>query len=471
MKKEIADFALKQIQEHNPQYAEVRLETAEGSGYLLKNGQPQISSFDKSEGLSIRYLYKNSLHFLSTNQLTKDKIQELINKSIKTAKSSLALKEYTELCSEPIHKKTYEVKEKIKLADIDPKEKLKLLQDADKAILEVNAKAPGRYLSLDNRKFTEYFTNTEGSQITATIPRVSFNYFITIIENNKTAQRYWQYGNSGGFEFVKQWKIPELLKQEAKAVQNNLKNGVKPPTGKLDIIAAPQVVAIMVHESVGHPYEADRIIGREAAQAGESFVTPGMLNTTIGSEVVNVADDPTIENAYSYYQYDNEGVKARQKLLIKEGKINEFLHNRETAAALNTHSNGSSRAVSFNREPIVRMSNTIMLPGSYKTEEELLEGVKKGIYMKNFMEWNIDDKRLNQKYVGAEAFLIENGKITKPVVQPKIEISTPDLYAAVDAVAQNMEYHSGNCGKGEPMQGLPVWFGGPSIRLRGLRVR
>ena len=110
-----------------------------------------------------------------------------------------------------------------------------------------------------------------------------------------------------------------------------------------------------------------------------------------------------------------------------------------------------------------------MLPGKY-SKEELIAGVKKGVFMNNFMEWNIDDKRLNQRYVGAEAYLIENGELTHPVLNPILEITTPALYSAVDAVGNNTEYHTGSCGKGEPMQGIPVWFGGPSIRLRNVRL-
>lgn len=157
-------------------------------------------------------------------------------------------------------------------------------------------------------------------------------------------------------------------------------------------------------------------------------------------------------------------------MLMKNGRINEFLHNRESAYALGTKSNGSARSTSYSFEPIVRMSNTFMLPGDYK-EEELIENVKDGVYIKSFMEWNIDDKRLNQKYVGAEAYEIKNGKLGKPLLNPVIEITTPQLYKAVDAVANNTEYFAGTCGKGEPMQGIPVWFGGPSFRMRRIFVR
>ena len=90
--------------------------------------------------------------------------------------------------------------------------------------------------------------------------------------------------------------------------------------------------------------------------------------------------------------------------------------------------------------------------------------------MKNFNEWNIDDKRLNAKYTGGEAYLIENGKMVSPVYAPIIEISTPKLWSSIDATGNHTEHHYGTCGKAEPMQGIPVWFGGPSMRIRNIQL-
>jgi len=435
----------------------------------MKNGIAEASGFGKINGLGMRIIKNKTLGFTSTNYLNKEKIKKLIQNTINTAEKASKLREEINLSEEISYKNKYEVKQKINLNDVSPEEKIKLLFDAEKELVNTKIKIPSRYISLSDSTTTEYLTNSEGTSITATVPRASFFYLLTVEHNNKTSQRIWQYGQTGGFEFVKKWDIPLIVVNEVKALQNNLKFGIKPPKQALDIVAAPQIVGIMVHESGGHPYEADRIIGREGAQAGESFITKEMLGTRIGNEAVNVVDDPLIENSYGFYKYDNEGIKARRKYLIKEGIINEFLHNRETAYCMGIKSNGSSRSVNYNRESIVRMSNTFMLPGKY-SEEELIEDIKLGVYMKNFMEWNIDDKRINQKYVGAESYLIKNGEIKEPVIMPIIEITTPQLYSAVDAVANNTEYHAGNCGKGEPMQPIPVWFGGPSIRLRKIRL-
>ena len=258
------------------------------------------------------------------------------------------------------------------------------------------------------------------------------------------------------------------MSDEAKSL-SKINNAQKLVQGKYDVILSPELVGIASHESCGHPYEADRILGREAAQAGKSFVNEKMLGSKIGSDVVSVVDDPTVPNSYGFYLYDDEGVKAERRFLMKNGIINSFLQNRETAAEMGMKSNASSRANEWFSEPIVRMANTFVLPGEFNFEE-LLESVKKGVYIKSYMEWNIDDKRYNQKYTGLESYLIENGKITKLVKSPTLEITTPAFWKSVDAVGKDLDFSAGSCGKSDPMQGIPVWFGGPHIRLRNITL-
>ncbi len=470
MDEDIAQFSLKQAQKLGASYAEARFEKTKASSLVMKNGTIEASSYDSFQGIGIRFLVDKKLGFVSTNELTKKRITEILEKAIKVTKATKKLGEETYLSKEKTEKAKYEVKQKIKLEDVGVETKISLLQEANKAIQNTKVKVPSRYVVLSDTDTTEYFTNSDGAKILAHVPRMNFYYFLTINANNKTTQRYWVYGASGGWEQVEKWNIPNIFTEEVTSMNNVLKKGIKTPQGIMPIVCGPQVTGIMVHESCGHPYEADRILGREAAQAGESYIQKTMKGRKVGSSIVSIADDPTIPNSYGYFLYDNEGVKARRKILMKNGKVNEFLQNRETAFELKTKSNGSSRASDFEKEPIIRMSNTFMLPGDYK-EKELFEGIKKGIYMKNFMEWNIDDRRLNQKYTGAEAYLIENGEISTPIITPILEVSSLKMYPAIDAIAKNLEFHAGECGKGDPIQGIPVTLGGPSIRLQGLRIK
>jgi TldD protein len=297
--------------------------------------------------------------------------------------------------------------------------------------------------------------------------------FVTVSERGKTEQAGEQFGFSGGWEAFKEWNIADKMVEDAKVLKNVIVKGKAVKAGKMDLVCGPEVTGIAAHESCGHPMEADRILGREMSQAGKSFIYDGgpyWIGDRIGSDAVTVMDDPTVEHSYGFYAFDDEGVKAKRRYLYRNGVVHEFLHNRESAAGLGVRSNGSSRAISYDREAIVRMANTFVEPRDL-SEEELIEGVKRGVFMKSFTEWNIDDKRFNQRYVGREAYLIEKGELTTPVARPVIETTTLKFWSAVDGVSRRVEFSAGTCGKGDPMQGMPVSMGGPAVRLRGVYVK
>ena len=464
MYEDFADFALQYLK-RKVDYAEARLEEHEINSFMTKNGVLESGGFETSQGLGVRFLLKNSLGFVSINDFDKAKLKSNIDKALRNVDKGSRISQRVNLSEEESFVKKYKVRQNIKLDNVSTKEKLKLLSDMDKGVKE----ALGRQFMYGDDITRKYFVNSEGTRVESEIPRVNFMYFMTVKEGGKSGQKYWQFCNTGGYDRIKKMNIPKLLKEEYDTIKNNLRKAVKAPTEKLDLVVGPEVTGIMVHESVGHPFEADRIFGREAAQAGESFVHENMIGDMIGTDKVTVVDDPLVENSAGFYKYDDEGVKARRRYLIKDGEIDEFLHNRETAAEMGMRSNGAARAEDYDKEAIVRMANTYLLPGDYK-EEELFKGIKKGVYMKDYTEWNIDDKRFQMKFVGSNAFLIENGKLTKPVYKPVIEITTPSLWGSVDAVGKNLDFHTGTCGKGEPMQGVPAFLGGPSFRMKNIRL-
>ncbi|MFH1650142.1 MAG: TldD/PmbA family protein [Candidatus Woesearchaeota archaeon] len=466
MDEDIANFALQELLKE-ASYAEVRLEDTQHTNFTLKNSALQGVDSSRVNGLGMRFINKGIMGFVSTNNLSRDNVREIIKQSMLTVQRGQKIAEKINLSQEKAHVDKFAAIQKQKVQDVSTEDKLRILKEADKALPKETT--PARYLSMTDSLTKEHLLTSEGTKITQIIPKVNFFYYLTLKHENKLAQRYWDYGAVGGYEHFKKWNLPGILEQESTSMQNVMKNGIKAPTGPVDVVVAPQVTGIMVHESCGHPLEADRIFGREAAQAGESFIKADMVGKRIGSEHVTIVDDPTVEHGYGFFKYDNEGVKARKKILYENGLVKEFLHNRETAAHMNLPSNGSSRATDYDKESIVRMSNTYLLQGKF-TEEELVKSVKKGVFIKNFNEWNIDDIRYNQKYVGANAYMIENGEITTPVLNPTIEITTPKLWGSVNGVAKNFELHAGNCGKGEPMQAIPVLFGGPSMRLSNIRL-
>jgi TldD protein len=467
--REAADHALRL----GAQYAEARVQRDSGHTYTLKNGAAEPVNVTRKVGIGIRVIVDGALGFASTNSLDREQLRSTTESAVRTAKASKRLvTSPIRLSQEKSWEDNWEAKMKVDVRDVSPEEKYELLFTIEKSLTpeNVHVSLPSRILIFDEDLTERFYVNSEGSKLHGFVPRLSLLFFLTAQEPGKgVAQRLRHEAQSRGWEVIEDWKPKEIAADDAKMLGRLLREGVPPPRGDVDFVLGSEVTGIICHESCGHPQEADRILGREAAQAGESYLKPDMVGHRIGSEHVTIIDDPTLPNSYGFYLYDDEGVKARPRVLIQEGLIAAFLQNRETAAELGGVSNGAARSSSYDREPIIRMANTYMKPGNHSLEE-LIEGVRSGVYMKNFMEWNIDDRRYNQRYVGLEAYMIENGRITTPIRNPILEITTPGLYGSVDAVGKDMEYAGATCGKGDPMQGAPVWTGGPPVRLREIRL-
>jgi len=456
-------------------YAEARFQSDFRESIVLKNGVPEVSVFAELRGFNVRVIFKHSLGFASTNILTRRAARDAAKRAVKVARASTrVLKEGVWMGEGRLGDERVEVKPRIKFDCVDLDSKVLLLKEADKsakdAAMEAKAKLPARMLTLDTLTTERIVVSSDGARVSSVVPRVALNSFLTAHDPQKgTAQRHFNLGEAAGWEAVERWNLQKLLWEEAYSLSKTLMEAHSPPTGEMDVVLGPEVVGIVCHESCGHPAEADRILGREAAQAGETYLKADSIGLQVGSSVVNVVDDPTLPGSFGFYPCDEEGVKARKRVLIKEGVINEFLHNRETAHRFEVESNASSRSTAYNREPIIRMANTFLEPGDY-SKEELIEGVKHGVYIKNFMEWNIDDRRFHQRYVGLEAHRIENGKLIERVRNPVLEITTVGLWSAIDAVGKDPEFQAAYCGKGDPMQAIPVWTGGPHARLRKIRL-
>jgi len=439
---------------------------------MMRNGILEAYATGVDSGFCVRLIANGGIGFASTNKWSKEEAKKAVDLALKYAKGAKR-KEKLVFAKEKAVKTKWTVKQKKKIENVSPEERISTFVEINKALSSCGVKIAATMSQCMMHLSTKYFVNSEGSKISSFIPKIGAFIFVTVAEEGKTEQAYEQFGYSGGWEAFKEWNVAEKLIHNAKVLKDVITKAKAVRAGNMDLVCGSEVTGIAAHESCGHPMEADRILGREMSQAGRSFIYKGgqyWIGTKIGSKVVTVVDDPTIEHSYGYYPYDDEGVKARRRFLYKNGVINEFLHNRESAAKLDTRSNGSSRSINYDREAIVRMANTFVLPGDL-SEEELLEDVKYGVYMKSFTEWNIDDKRFNQRYVGREAYLIENGELKHPVARPIIETTTPKFWTAVDAVSKKVEFDAATCGKGDPSQGVPVYTGGPCIRLREVFVK
>ena len=225
----------------------------------------------------------------------------------------------------------------------------------------------------------------------------------------------------------------------------------------------PDFVALLTHEILGHPSEADRVLGKEMAWAGGAWWS-GMLGQKIGSESLNVIDDPTIPGSLGWYEYDDEGVGSQKKNLVQNGILTEHMHSRETASIFDSTPNAAMRATSYSFMPLIRMACTCIAPGNLNPDE-IIKDVKNGYYISNMKIPSIDMKRHNWSISAQYANKIENGEI-KELLRDVIIVGTAsEFFSSIDACGKDFTVRPiTNCGKGDPMQQMKMGNGGPTIR-------
>jgi len=451
-------------------YVEVRFQKDAERFVSVKNGEPQLSSSWTYGGLSIRVLVDGMWGFSSTNDLRIDSAMGLLDKAMLSARAAAKIRRRpVTLGKGRLARLKYEVPTREPPSNVDNEELVRILRDLDN-VASREPRMKVRIMHVNIKETSKAVVTSDGAYVVSYIPRVLL--FGTLVAQDPVSgsvQRNIEIAGSGGMEVIR--GAEDEVAREVSAIRDVL-NKAKPlpHDERMDVVLGPELAGIMVHESVGHPLELDRIMGREGAEAGESYARPSDLGELrLGSEYVTIIDDPTIPGSYGFYLADEECVVARPRFLVSNGVVTEFLLNREFSSYIGRESNAAARASEYDKEPIPRMANTYLAPGDWKPED-IIRDTRRGLFFVSYTEWNIDDKRWFGRYGGFEVYLVENGELKGMVRNPFIEVDTRTLWSSVDAVANDLRFFPGTCGKGNPMQGVPVYLGGVTFRVRNAKV-
>ena len=249
------------------------------------------------------------------------------------------------------------------------------------------------------------------------------------------------------------------------------------PTGPRDVLLMPDQMMLQIHESIGHPLELDRILGDERNYAGTSFVTMDMFGSyRYGSDLLNVSFDPSRDEEYASYRFDDEGTAATKTLLIERGMLMRPLGGTLSQQRAGLPGVANTRACSWNRPPIDRMANLNVEPSvepGGSSLADMVAGIERGILMKTNLSWSIDDSR-NKFQFGCEwGQLIENGKLTTVVKNPNYRGVSATFWRSLARVgdASTLEMlGTPSCGKGEPNQAIRVGHASPACVFAGVDV-
>jgi TldD protein len=235
------------------------------------------------------------------------------------------------------------------------------------------------------------------------------------------------------------------------------------------VVTDPHYNALVVHEIVGHPVEADRALKMETGYAGRTWLYRGpqvnMLGERIASELVTDYSDTSLQG-FGMYTYDAEGVRAKRVVHIDKGTFKGFLNSRETAAVLGEEPNGAMRAAEPVYVPLVRMTNTVFASGD-RNPQEIIAEVDDGYYLAGHRIPSISESRENFRITARKVYKIEHGELAKLYRSGGMTADSRDYLMSIDAVDHDFKLIPvPNCGKGQPMQSMRVGNGGPTMRGR-----
>ncbi len=262
--------------------------------------------------------------------------------------------------------------------------------------------------------------------------------------------------------FTENFTTPEALFEEADTLYKKVmekRNGVWAEAGEKTVILGGELAGMLAHEAVGHTVEADLVAGGSVASK--------MLGKRVGSDLVNLTDfaNKALGGDCPLPVYvDDEGTKAVDDVIIKDGILVGYINNRESAEKYGMEPTGNARAYSFSDEPLIRMRNTAILPGN-DSLEEMISTVKDGYYMIDTNNGQADTT--GEFMFGISmGYEIKNGKLGRAILDTTLSGVAFEMLKTVDMVSNNMSWSSsGFCGKKQPM---PVGLGGPEIRCRAM---
>jgi TldD protein len=302
----------------------------------------------------------------------------------------------------------------------------------------------------------------DGAQLADLRPLVRLN--VSVVVERDGRRESGSFGSGGRFAYAQvvaeaAWRaaVDEALRQALVNLE-----AVDAPAGEMEVVLGPGWPGILLHEAIGHGLEGD--FNRKGTSA-----FAGLVGKRIAAPGVTVVDDGTMPDRRGSLSIDDEGTPTSRTVMIEDGILKGFIHDRLSARLTHVAPTGNGRRESYAHVPMPRMTNTIMLNGT-QSPEELLAGVSRGLYAKNFGGGQVDITSGKFVFSASEAYLIEDGKLGAPVKGAMLIGDGPTALTRISGVANDLMLDPGigTCGKNG--QGVPVGVGQPSMRIGGLTV-
>jgi TldD protein len=453
--RELVDEVLRHARRKGGDFAEVFCEERTSTSIRLDDGKVEELTTGSDRGAGVRVVRDTSYGYAYSNRLDRDSLLEAAEAASAALRGD-APGEVVDLARADGPGRNRAERPAAELAASSKVAWLKEVDEVARAVSPEVVQVVGVYGDSLQRRL---IAASDGRWVEEDRPRIRLVAQV-VAKRGELIQTGW-HGPAAcaGVEFLDSHPPAETARRAAERAVHML-DSVPAPAGEMPVVVANGCGGVLFHEAVGHPLEADAV-------DKEASVYRGLVGQRCASDLVNGVDDATIANGWGSYDFDDEGVPGQRTVLFVDGILQGFLQDRMRASKMGVEPTGNGRRESYAFPPVVRMTNTNILPGT--TDPDAVIGdTERGVYVTSLGGGQVNPATGDFVFGVTEGALIEHGEITSPVRGANLIGRAIDIMSSVDAVGSDFESWEGVCGKDG--QGAPVGSGSPTLRIGRITV-
>ena len=440
-------------------FGDIYFQESRFESWSLEDGIVKGGNFGIEKGVGVRAVSGEKSGFAYSDEISSTSIDASIKaaKAISRQGKKHSVKAFN---AQSITDHLYDAVDPVD--SISATEKIRLLEMVDQEARRLDARVSQVMVGLAGGKDIILVAATDGTFAYDIRPLVRLSVSVIIEANGRREQGSAGGGARVGYGFFLEDDRALNFAREAVRQATVKLDAVDAPAGVLPVVLGPGWPGVLLHEAVGHGLEGD--FNRKGSSAFS-----GRIGDMVASKHCTVVDDGTMANRRGSLNIDDEGTPTQYTTLIENGELKGYMQDKLNARLMGVASTGNGRRESYSHLPMPRMTNTYMLPGDY-APEEIIQSVDKGIYAVNFGGGQVDITSGKFVFSASEAYLIENGKVTRPVRGATLIGNGPDVLTKVSMVGNDLKLDEGVGTCGKEGQSVPVGVGQPTLKVDELTI-
>lgn len=443
---------------HSIDAADLYFQWSRSESWMLEDGIVKAGTHSIQQGVGVRAISGEKTGFSYSDEISQPALIQAAAaaRSIARSGGSGRIKTHQPLAHHTLYASTDP------LATLTEPKRIALLERIDAEARREDPRVTQVIASLTANYKVVLMVASDGTYTSDIRPLVRLN--VQVIAEHNGRREQGTAGGGGRYDYGYFMAEERGLQYARTAVRHALINleATPAPAGNFTVVLGPGWPGVLLHEAIGHGLEGD--FNRKGTSA---FC--GRIGERVATEHCTVVDDGTLANRRGSLHVDDEGTPTQCTPLIEGGILKGYLQDKLNARLMNMAPTGNGRRESYAHLPLPRMTNTYMLPGPH-SPEEIIASVSQGLYAVNFGGGQVDITSGKFVFSASEAYLIENGKITRPVKGATLIGNGPDVLTRVTMVGNDLELDEGVGTCGKEGQSVPVGVGQPTLRIDGLTV-